>query len=124
MSTFFPWSITGGQHWFLPFSISLLPVWRVAFLPETLPLLTINVAVRSAAISGLVALYLYHYSDKRVSATGILLISTGLSFTSFIIFIQLSWSLYLGAYLVLAAGLLKLISFVLNNIELEIIIED
>ena len=123
-STFFPWSQAGGQHWFLPFSVPMPLGWRVQYIGESFAILVINLAVRLGAILGLAGLVLFMYYKNRIFPSVILLISTGLSFASVIVFFQLHWSFYIGAYMVLASGFLKLASLILENLEVQIVVED
>ena len=124
LSTFFPWSEAAGQHWFLPFSVPLPLGWRVQFISESFAVLVINLATRLGAILGLAGLILLMYYKNRVFSTVTLLISTGLSFASLVVFFQLRWLFYIGAYMVLAGGFLKLLSLILENLEVQIVAED
>lgn len=124
LSTFFPWSRVAGQHWFLPFSVPMPLGWRVQFIGESFAVLVISLSIRLAAVLGLAGLILLMYHRNRVFSSVILLISTGLSFASVIVFFQLHWSFYIGAYMVLASGFLKLVSLILENLEVQMIVED
>jgi len=124
LSTFFPWSEAAGQHWFLPFSVPLPLGWRVQYISESFAVLAINLTTRLGAILGLAGLILLMYHKDRFSSSVILLISTGLSFTSAVVFFQLRWPFYIGAYMVLAGGFLKLLSLILENLEVQIVAED
>lgn len=124
LSTFFPWSEAAGQHWFLPFSVPLPLGWRVQYISESFAVLAINLATRLGAILGLAGLILLMYHKDRFSSSVILLISTGLSFASAVVFFQLRWPFYIGAYMVLAGGFLKLLSLILENLEVQIVAED
>jgi len=124
LSTFFPWSVS-GQYWlFLPFSVPMPLGWRVQFIGESFAVLVISLSIRLAAILGLAGLILLMYHKNRIFSSVILLISTGLSFASVIVFFQLHWSFYIGAYMVLASGFLKLVSLILENLEVQLIVED
>jgi len=124
LSTFFPWSMVAGQHWFLPFSVPMPLGWRVQFVGESFAVLVINLSIRLGAILGLAGLVLFMYYKNRIFSSVILLVSTGLSFASVIVFFQLHWSFYIGAYMVLASGFLKLASLILENLEVQVIVED
>jgi len=124
LSTFFPWSKVAGQHWFLPFSVPMPLGWRVQFIGESFSVLVISLSIRLAAILGLAGLILLMYRKNRVFSSVILLISTGLSFASVIVFFQLHWSFYIGAYMVLVSDFLKLVSLILENLEVQMIVED
>lgn len=123
LSTFFPWSVA-GEHWFLPYSVPIPLGWRVRFIGESFAVLVISLSIRLAAILGLAGLILLMYHKNRIFSSVILLISTGLSFASVIVFFQLHWSFYIGAYMVLASGFLKLVSLILENLEVQMIVED
>ncbi|MFW6111193.1 MAG: hypothetical protein ACOC6H_04070 [Thermoproteota archaeon] len=122
LSTFFPWSMTAGQHWFIPYSFPLLPVWKTSFISNSLILIIINVVIRTAAILGLLALFFYS-RGKNVHGGVTLLLSAGCSLSCFMLFSRLTWPWYLGVYMVLIAGLLKLPPLLLENLELEITVE-
>jgi len=124
LSTFFPWSRTAGQHWFLPYSVPMPLGWHVQFISESFAVLVVNLATRLGAVLGLAGLILLMYYKNRVFSSVILLVSTGLSFASVIVFFQLGWSFYIGVYMVLAGGFLKLVSLILENLEVQIIVED
>lgn len=124
LSTFFPWSRTAGQHWFLPYSVPMPLGWHVQYIGESSAVLVINLAIRLGAFLGLAGLLLLTYSTNRVFSNAPLLVSTGLSFASVAIFFQLRWSFYLGAYMVLTSGFLKLVSLILENLEVQVIVED
>jgi len=124
LSTFFPWSETAGGHWFLPFSVPMPLGWRVQFITETLAVLVVSLATRLGAILGLAGLLLLTYYKNRTFSTIILLMSTGLSFASAAIFFQIGWPFYIGAYMTLAGAFSKLLSLILENLEVQIIAEE
>ena len=123
LSTFFPWSRTAGQHWFLPYSVPMPLGWRVQFISESFAVLVVNLATRLGAVLGLAGLILLMYYKNRGFSSVILLVSTGLSFASVIVFFQLRWPFYIGVYMVLAGGFLKVISLILENL-VQLIVED
>lgn len=118
LSTFFPWSEAFGELWFLPYSLPLFFGSNAQFIEENYFFPTISIAVRLAAILGLVSLLLYVYL-KNILPALVLLVSIGLSFASFILFFELGWSPYLGSYLVLLGGFLKASGLILKNLEME-----
>jgi len=124
LSTFFPWSETDGQHWFLPFSVSLPLGWHTQFMSESLPLLAISVATRVAAFVGLAGIVLWGRFQKGVFPSALLVFSTVLSFFSFGVFSQLGWSLYFGSYLALSGGLVKVVGIILENLEVQIVAKE
>jgi len=123
LSTFFPWSEIVGRHWFLPFSIPLPLGWNVYFLEGSVFFLAISVATRLAAVLGLAGLFLYIYR-KRVLSRLLFFISIGLSFVSFVVFSLFGLPLYLGVWIVLVGGFLKLVGLILKNLEVEVAMKD
>lgn len=120
LSTFFPWSEIGGQHWFLPFSFSLPLGWDAQFMPESLPLLGVSMATRVAAFLGLVGIVLFGRVKKSVFPYAVLIASVAFSFFSLWSFSRLDWPLYFGVYLALSGGLLKVVGIVLENLEVQV----
>jgi len=92
LSTFFPWSRVTGHHWFLPFSVPMPLGWHVQFISESFAVLVVNLATRLGTVLGLAGLILLMYYKNRVFSSVILLVSTGLSFASVVVFFQLRWS--------------------------------
>jgi hypothetical protein len=117
-STFLPWSEDFGLQWFLPFSVALPVGWNVSFI-ESSYVLAVSVAVRLAAAVGLVGLLFHEYS-RRLLAASALLVSIGLSFGSVIVFSQVGWALYWGAYCVIFGGLLKVAGLISGRMQIEI----
>jgi len=97
--------------------------WRVQFISESFAVLVVNLATRLGAVLGLAGLILLMYYKNRGFSSVILLVSTGLSFASVIVFFQLRWPFYIGVYMVLAGGFLKVISLILENL-VQLIVED
>jgi len=95
----------------------------VQFISESFAVLVVNLATRLGAVLGLAGLILLMYYKNRVFSSVILLVSTGLSFASVIVFFQLGWSFYIGVYMVLAGGFLKLFSLILESL-VQVIVED
>jgi len=120
-STFFPWSNASGYDWFLPLSVPFPIGWQVQHIPHSIEVLSINLAIRLAAILGVIGLFFLVYLKKQIFSNMLFIISIFLSFTSVVIFLQLNWSLYLGVYVVLVGAFLKAGSFVLKNLEIEIV---
>jgi hypothetical protein len=124
LATFFPWSEeVFSQYWFLPFSYPLPLGWGAQIIEGSLLVLIISVATRVAPLLGLTGLFLYTYR-KSILSTLSLLVSTCLSFACFVVFYLLGWSPYLGAYMILLAGFLKLVGLILRNLEVELSVED
>jgi hypothetical protein len=123
-STFFPWSEIDGQHWFLPFSFPLPLGWQVHFMPERAPLLVVSVATRVAGFLGIAGIILLGRLKRGVFPWAVFISSAAMSFVSFGIFSQLDWSLYLGVYLVLFGGFLKVVGLVLENLEVQLVVEE
>jgi hypothetical protein len=120
-STFLPWSEHFGSLTFLPYSTPLPLGWNAYFI-ESLSTAIISVIVRLAAVTGLVGLLLHEYR-KGVLPKIVIFASTGLSFASVVLFVQLDWSLYWGVYSVLLAGGLKVVGLILENFQFEITLE-
>ncbi|MFP3984595.1 MAG: hypothetical protein ACLFU9_01335 [Candidatus Bathyarchaeia archaeon] len=124
LSTFFPWSEVGGGHWFLPYSVPLPLGWQVQYVGEGVAVLFINLAVRLGGIVGVVGVAMLTYWKIRVFSNVVVLVSSGLSFASAAVFSQLGLPFFIGVYMVLAGGSLKLIGLALDYLEVEIIVEN
>ncbi len=123
LSTFFPWSIAAGYHWFLPFSVPIPLGYQIDYITDSPAVLAVNLTVRLGAILGLVGLLLLALFKNRIVSTPFLITSTGLSFASVAVFSQTGWPFYIGVYMVLASGFLKLFTLILVNLEVEIVVE-
>jgi len=123
LSTFFPWSeLIFGRTAFLPFSVPLPLGWSVSFLENNFYTLAINVMVRLASILGFAGL-LIRRRVGNASSNWVESVSIGLSFASLAVFSQLDVPFNYGAYLVLVAGVLKLVGVVGQNVEIEVVSE-
>jgi len=85
--------------------------------------MTVNVVVRLASVLGFVGL-LVRGRVGNASSTWVLSVSVGLSFVALAVFSQLEFSFNYGFYLVLAAGVLKLVGVIGQNVEIEVLSKD
>jgi hypothetical protein len=121
-STFFPWSRASGADWFLPYSIPL-PIYRsIEFINEGFAEIFICVAVRFAAVTGVIVI-LFHFYHQNLRLNFTLLLSTALSLAACVVFSQLSWSLYIGFYMILSSGLLKVFALIFKNVQVELTVQ-
>jgi hypothetical protein len=122
LSTFFPWSRTSGAYWFLPYSIPL-PVYRsIEFINEGSAEIFICIAVRLAAVTGVIVI-LFHIYHQNLRLNFTLLLSTVLSMAASVVFSQLGWSLYIGFYMILSSGLLKVFALIFKNVQVELSVQ-
>lgn len=125
LSTFLPWSEFSAQHWFLPYSIPLPLGWQVEFFSESVSFFLINVSVRAAVVLGVAGLFLLdRYKSKSTALSYfVLFVSMGLTFTAVAVFCQLGLPFFIGSYLVVVAGVLKVLTLILENLEIQIVRE-
>lgn len=121
-STFLPWGWFFGRPAFLPYSFPLFGGEPVVFLANDFYTVAINVMVRLACVLGFAGL-LIRGRFKNASSNWVQCVSFGLSFASFAFFYQLDLPPDYGAYLILVAGVLKLVGVVGQNVEIEMVSE-
>lgn len=92
------------------------------FLGNDVYTVAINVMVRLACVLGFIGL-LIRGKIGNASSNWVQCVSFGLSFASLAVFFQLGFSPDYGAYLILVAGVLKLVGVVGQNVEIEMVSE-
>jgi len=121
-STFLPWSRVASRDMFLPFSFPFPAMWNAYFFPENLKFFTISIIIRVAAVSGLVGMFLLaQYGEKRKRLSYVILTSSlGLTVASAVLFLSMQLPLYVGSYMVILGATIKIISLLLENVEIQI----
>lgn len=123
LSTFFPWGeLIFGRTAFLPFSIPLPLGWSVFFLESNFYTVAVNVVVRLASILGFAGL-LVRGRAGNASSNWVQCVSVGLSFAAIGVFSRLEMGFSYGVYMVLVAGILKLVGVIGQNVEMELVSE-
>jgi hypothetical protein len=123
LSTFFPWSeLVFGLPAFLPFSVPLPLGWSVFFLESNFYTVAVNVMVRLASILGFAGL-LVRRRVGNASSNWVQCVSIGLSFAAIGVFSRLEMDFSYGVYIVLVAGILKLVGVIGQNVEMELVSE-
>lgn len=123
LSTFFPWSeLIFGRTAFLPFSVPLPLGWSVFFLESNFYTVAVNVMVRLASILGFAGL-LVRGRVGNASSNWVQCVSVGLSFAAIGVFSRLEMDFSYGVYIVLVAGILKLVGVIGQNVEMELVSE-
>lgn len=115
VSTFLPWSVAVDAYLYLPWSPLLAGGWVVRALPFTVDFLRVSVVVRVAAVVGWAGVVLYEYVGIRVIWGGAVFVSGVLSFLAVGLFALTGLCFYLGAYLVLVGGVLKVTGIVVGE---------
>jgi len=123
LSTFFPWSeLVFGLPAFLPFSVPLPLGWSMFFLESNFYTVAVNVMVRLASILGFAGL-LVRRRVGNASSNWVQCVSIGLSFAAIGVFSRLAMDFSYGVYIVLVAGILKLVGVIGQNVEMELVSE-
>lgn len=119
VSTFLPWSVAVDAYLYLPWSPLLAWGWFARALPLVVGFLRVSVVVRVAAVVGWAGVVLYEYVGRRVLWVAAVFVSGVLSFLAVGLFALTGLRLYLGAYLVLAGGVLKILGIVVEAVMRE-----